>query len=996
MQSHLEPGRFAGTDLIYCFYQFKTSTQRTTRNLLVGDLDVQEANEVFGHDCREYVLEDGRVRVGLSSLAMGDSSACNFAQASHLGVLLQAGALHVGELLVHAAAPPRNLLSVGLVIDDLIIIERVLTSQLAAIRDGEFTPASSRRLDAALAGYAVAPLNYSEKKTFRAVTKAIFWGSDCCGETGIVRAAPSKFWPLVLLTMRVLQLGLTTRGLLESLLGSWVAVFLLRRRLLSLIDVTFRAVQVGTSRTIIRLSPELAAELASFVSLGFLAVVELRAQPCAAIFATDASSQWQAAVSAPVSASVVSEALRHSLQKGAWSRLLSPPSAWLKEHDMLEPQQELPGEQPFAAHPLAAALAQVPQFRVLWRREYKSRVHINVAELEAYLREEARLAGRACAAKALFGLDSQVALGALVKGRSASPILNRMLSASLGPLLGSRIFPHFMFFPSALNPADDPTRHAEVRLPSLPKPDWWAALEQNDAGPLDAWLARVSSTDPEGFDQSTLVELGGSRPLVLLSNRELERRSARLDFKAPEPDSFGCGAVGSNRAAKTGGPDAPDSNRAARRKLHFERLRECKQQRRSISSQPAVPTSPAIGESVPREAQRMLEVFSPAQVFSPSSRPDFTRQGVLDLFSGRCGVARQLIRMSAPWVVTFELERGAEQDLNCLNLRARLERLVDLGAFKVIGGAPVCASFSRAVRPPVRTASQPNGLPGLTPAMHDKVRIGNSQNQWIAKLRDRALALGLWYWFENPDTSFFWSMPSWEREKPPGSPWTFRYDNCRFGTRWRKRSKIATNLSLAGARLLCCKKVRHLGLAGYSHAHKAPWTRVAQAYPAGLCRILATAAAAAAGWTSVRPMDAAACARCGSGCRVGEASNPGPRHPTPAARAAARGSSLEEQTLHSHVSGNLSTMAWASFLAWCRSSLSFDPLPSFFLCPQLLAMVLRAFGDHLYVTGQAVYLFRYAIVGAQRTSWTFRNSTCVGTFDSLGEARAPAAQDSAP
>ena len=544
--------------------------------MLVGDLDVQEANEVFGHDCREYVLEDGRVRVGLSSLAMGDSSACNFAQASHLGVLLQAGALHVGELLVHAAAPPRNLLSVGLVIDDLIIIERVLTSQLAAIRDGEFTPASSRRLDAALAGYAVAPLNYSEKKTFRAVTKATFWGSDCCGETGIVRAAPSKFWPLVLLAMRVLQLGLTTRGLLESLLGSWVAVFLLRRRLLSLIDVSFRAVQVGTSRTIIRLTPELAAELASFVALGPLAVVELRAQPCAAIFATDASSQWQAAVSAPVSASVVSEAVRHSLQKGAWSRLLSPPSAWLKEHDMLEPQQELPGEQPFAAHPFAAALAPVPQFRVLWRREYKSRVHINVAVLEAYLQEEARLAGRACAAKALFGLDSQVALGALMKGRSASPILNRMLSASLGPLLGSRIFPHF----------------AEVRLPSLSKPEWWAALEQNDTGPLDAWLARVSFTDPEGFDQSTLFELGGSRPLVLLSNRELERRSARLDSKAPGPDSVGCGSVVSNEAPKTGGPDAPDSNRAARRKLHFARLRECKQQRRSIASQPSRPLLP--------------------------------------------------------------------------------------------------------------------------------------------------------------------------------------------------------------------------------------------------------------------------------------------------------------------------------------------------------------------------------------------------------------------
>ena len=40
----------------------------------------------------------------VSSVAIGVSSACNFAQASHLGLLLQAGAFDVGELLVHAAA----------------------------------------------------------------------------------------------------------------------------------------------------------------------------------------------------------------------------------------------------------------------------------------------------------------------------------------------------------------------------------------------------------------------------------------------------------------------------------------------------------------------------------------------------------------------------------------------------------------------------------------------------------------------------------------------------------------------------------------------------------------------------------------------------------------------------------------------------------------------------------------------------------------------------
>ena len=83
---------------------------------------------------------------------------------------------------------------------------------------------------------------------------------------------------------------------------------------------------------------------------------------------------------------------------------------------------------------------------------------------------------------------------------------------------------------------------------------------------------------------------------------------------------------------------------------------------------------------------------------------------------------------------------------------------------------------------PVRTAS-------LTPATYGKVQVGNSQNQWIAKLRFAAAALGIFYWFE---TLFFWSMPVWEREKPLGSPYTFGYDNCKFGT----------TLSVAGARSL--------------------------------------------------------------------------------------------------------------------------------------------------------------------------------------------------
>ena len=49
-------------------------------------------------------------------------------------------------------------------------------------------------------------------------------------------------------------------------------------------------------------------------------------------------------------------------------------------------------------------------------------------------------------ANRISGLDSQVVLGCLVRGRSSLPALNALLATSIGPLLGSGIYPYFMFF----------------------------------------------------------------------------------------------------------------------------------------------------------------------------------------------------------------------------------------------------------------------------------------------------------------------------------------------------------------------------------------------------------------------------------------------------------------------------------------------------------------------------------------------------------------------
>ncbi|CAE7414981.1 unnamed protein product, partial [Symbiodinium sp. KB8] len=894
----LEPSQvllLAGADLKDCFYQFEAPP---------GSVPA-------------------RVHVAFSSLAMGDCAACEVAQCAHLGVCLRGRAVFPGELLVHAVAPPRGLLSVGLVIDDLIFLEKALAADVV---DGQVKGGSSlgrQRLQAALEAYREAPLKVSEDKVFCDSTKASFWGVTVHGKSGWVRPNPERLWPLVLITSRVVQLGLVTAQLLESLVGSWLSVFLLRRRLLASMVHVFSAVRGLGPNDIIRLSPELAAELSSFMLLGPLACVCLRAPVEASVTATDASSTWQAAVRAPVPVAAATEGVRQSIQKGAWTRLLGDTAAWLREKELLEPESELPDGVAFSAPPLYVGLACFPPYVELWRREYLSRVHINIAELEAYLREEeARAGSRKPCHRLLFGLDSQVALGAVVKGRSASPPLNDLLSRSIAPYVGFHVLPHLLFFPTAVNPADAPTRHQAVAGPVRPTPLWWDDLCLGKPARLDEVTRNEGfAVDGQGFSQEDLFLLGGAPAPALQSNASCKRAA----FAKP-----------------------PSASR---------------RDRDSLSQQPP----PDHGEPpLPLTVQRRLGEFPLRQFVCRGGVPDFGRPGALDLFSGASGVARGLLRHGCPWVLTFDLRRSAAEDLTDQSLQEDLLDLVKLGAFAAVGGSPPCSSFSRAVAPPFRSAAFPGGLPHLSPVVFAKVSRDNLLSAWLAQLRSEASAVGAFFWFENPDLSFLWRMPGWEEVASALSERCFRTDLCTFGCPWCKRTRIATNTCLAGARRLCAGR-GHQKLRGYSKAHGKPWTLVASTFPRGLCECIALALCSGVGWTQDRALDRAACAKLPSCCRIGEASNPGPRRV--ASRPTLPGG-LSAAPLHSATSSRLGFLAWTSFLSWVRRCVvSSDPVASFVACPSLLAMALRAYGDHLFQTGGSLQNFRYTVVAAQRLSW---------------------------
>lgn len=206
-------------------------------------------------------------------------------------------------------------------------------------------------------------------------------------------------------------------------------------------------------------------------------------------------------------------------------------------------------------------------------------------------------------------------------------------------------------------------------------------------------------------------------------------------------------------------------------------------------------------------------------------------QGALDLYAGVGGVGRALIRGGAPWVFSFELKRFAAEDLLDKKNQDLVITLIVRGAVRVCGSALVCASFSMAVTPPIRSPTYPRGVPWASAAARERLKDGNEMADFNVKIHDACehAEPEVWYWTENPDGSHPWRQKGYEKFKKPSSKDVLRADFCRFGTPWRKRTRVATNvLPLGGLRLLCRCKKSHLRLRGQHPVLHIPWTLVAQ------------------------------------------------------------------------------------------------------------------------------------------------------------------------
>ena len=99
-------------------------------------------------------------------------------------------------------------------------------------------------------------------------------------------------------------------------------------------------------------------------------------------------------------------------------------------------------------------------------------------------------------------------------------------------------------------------------------------------------------------------------------------------------------------------------------------------------------------------------------------------------------------------------------------------------------------------------------------------------------------AKSIHFWVENPDSSWLRRQREWQRICKLPEVGFLRCDYCRFGSRWRKRTRFLTNGQLQNQDLLCLCATPLLVLRGSSPWGQ-KWTAVAGPYPRGLADSLA-------------------------------------------------------------------------------------------------------------------------------------------------------------
>ena len=170
---------------------------------------------------------------------------------------------------------------------------------------------------------------------------------------------------------------------------------------------------------------------------------------------------------------------------------------------------------------------------------------------------------------------------------------------------------------------------------------------------------------------------------------------------------------------------------------------------------------------------------------------------------------------------------------------------------KIVRGifiAPPCSTWSSARWKPWRSWDHIYGLPDLTSEQRSAVHMGNLTLASCRRIIRSCLYFGVPIAMENPATSQMWQEPVLNRLIHHRLAKHVVFDQCCFGTKWRKRTRVVgwhvgSPLGLrrlcSGSCGLCWTGKPHVILQGRPAGSAVPWTKLAESYPKQLAGVFA-------------------------------------------------------------------------------------------------------------------------------------------------------------
>eukprot|EP00732_Lithocolla_globosa_P000468 Lithocolla_globosa_v1_NODE_140_length_5790_cov_49.678989.p2 type:complete len:304 gc:universal NODE_140_length_5790_cov_49.678989:1509-2420(+) len=244
---------------------------------------------------------------------------------------------------------------------------------------------------------------------------------------GVLLPASEKLRDVVARTHHILTRGYANPAELESLVGSWIWMGLLRRPVYSILSASYRIIR--NRKQIVFLPVSVRWELLALISVSPLICVDLYQPTLKKITAMDASNRGGGVCYVKK----VTDCDWPALTKWHIDGCRSPP-------------------------PVLEALIRDNKWKTSISTRWKRSAHINELEMEAHNLALLSL----CRTSSVFHhrppmlLDSLVCFGALSRGRSRR--LNYHCRRAAAILLSADLRPYWVWVPTHLNPADGPSR----------------------------------------------------------------------------------------------------------------------------------------------------------------------------------------------------------------------------------------------------------------------------------------------------------------------------------------------------------------------------------------------------------------------------------------------------------------------------------------------------------------------------------------------------------